>query len=177
MMSRVMTSGALRQAVAVCGALAIIVGCEARSQTTSTDPDPIVLEDGSGLPEIEIDRVSDELRDVVRPDRRADPDSTDSALVFNNPRRHVTWVYCVAYNGAGAAIGRARLRIPGNGVRFVFASDMAAGQDFVGSATCAARSRVVPSLFIVGGGLTDAKALVNHGWDQTRIRFPVVAAF
>lgn len=49
--------------------------------------------------------------------------------------------------------------------------------DFVGSATCAARSRVVPSLFIVGGGLTDAKALVNHGWDQTRIRFPVVATF
>lgn len=176
MLSKVMTSGTLRQAAAVCGALAVIVGCEARSQPAATDPDPIVLEDASGLPEIEIDRISDELRDVVRPDRR-DPDSTDSALVFNNPRRHVTWVYCVAFNGAGAAIGRARLRIPGNGVRFAFASDIAGGQDFVGSATCAARSRVVPSLFIVGAGLTDAKALVNHGWDQTRIRFPVVAAF
>lgn len=177
MLKRVLLTRALRQTIAACGAVAVIVGCEAQSQTnTSGDPDPIVLEDATGLSEVEIDRISDQLRDVIRPDQR-DPDSTDSALVFNNPRRHVTWVYCVAYNGSGNPIGRTRLRVPGNGVRFVFASDMAAGQDFVGSATCAARSRVVPSLFIVGGGLTDAKALVNHGWDQTRIRFPVVASF
>ncbi len=137
--------------------------------------EPIELTDAAALPEIEVDRTTDQLRDVIRP--VPDPDSTNTALVFNNPRRFDTWVYCVAYDGNGQPVGRARLRVPGNGVRFVFASDMADGRDFVGSAACASRSRVIPSAFIVGGGLTDARAVVNHGWDHTRIRFPVVATF
>ena len=97
--------------------------------------------------------------------------------MFTNPRGQETLVYCVALDADGRALGRARVRVPAQGLRFMLASDLASGVDFIGSAECRSRDRVIPSAFVLGPGLSDATARVNHAWDETRIRFPVIASF
>lgn len=62
-------------------------------------------------------------------------------------------------------------------IRLILASDLSRGGDFVGSATCKARNRVIPSSFIVGPGLSDGPVRLHHGWDSTEMNFPIVATF
>ncbi len=124
---------------------------------------------------VEVIRLEPELRDMLKIDR--DIDVIDTALVFNNPRSRRTLVACVGYNANGRALGRAYTVVPPNGVRFMRASDISDGRDFLGSARCKARNRVIPSSFIVGVGFSDAPVNVVHGWDHTAIRFPIVASY
>lgn len=124
---------------------------------------------------VEVVRLEPELRDMLKIDR--DVDVIDTALVFNNPRARRTLVACVGYNANGRALGRAYTVVPPNGVRFIRASDISDGSDFLGSAQCKARAAIIPSSFIVGVGFSDAPASVVRGWDNTAIRFPIVASY
>lgn len=125
--------------------------------------------------EVDAGRDADELRAVLK--THPDVDSTDTALVFNNPTAHRVWVRCAAFSGNGRILGGSALAIPANGVRFIFASDIARNRDFIGSAQCGATARVIPSSFILGSGLTDAPTSGGPTWHGNRIRFPIVASF
>jgi len=74
-----------------------------------------------------------------------DVDVVDTALVFNNPRNHKTLIAWVGYNANGRALGRAYTVVPANGVRFIRASDISNGRDYLGSASCKARARLIPA--------------------------------
>ena len=157
-------------AVAVCSLL-FTMSSYAASGAAVADAVPI---DGEGIG-VEVTRLEPELMDMLKMDR--DIDVIDTALIFNNPRGKRTLVTCVGYSANGRALGRAFTVVPANGVRFIRASDISDGRDFLGSARCEARYRVVPSSFIVGVGFSDAPARVVHGWDNTSIRFPIVASY
>ncbi|HEC15191.1 MAG TPA: hypothetical protein ENI99_01245 [Sedimenticola sp.] len=135
----------------------------------------IQLSEQAAVAEIEIDRGPEELQAVLRP--RPDLDTTDTALVFNNALHKTAVVRCVAFGANGHALGRVRIKIPGNGLRFIRASDLANGLDFIGSARCSARGKIVPSAFIVGRILTDTPAKAAFDWPVTRMRFPAIATF
>ncbi len=124
---------------------------------------------------VEITRGSEDLKAVLAP--RPDLDSVDTVMVFTNPRGSDTWVVCAGHNANGQGVGRARTRVPAHGVRLIFASDLSNGRDYIGSAICKARSRVVPSAFIIGADLSDAPARVSNGWSESQINFPVVATY
>ena len=132
-----------------------------------------VADDVNLVPEVTRDAV--DIRAVLMP--RPELDTVDTALVFTNPRDTATLVVCAGRDAQGRGVGRARTKVPAHGVRLLFASDLSAGRDYVGSATCKARSRVIPSAFVVGVQLSDAPATVNHGWQDSQINFPIVATF
>ncbi|MCH9672043.1 MAG: hypothetical protein K0U93_11405 [Gammaproteobacteria bacterium] len=125
--------------------------------------------------DVDVGRDADQLRAVLKP--IPDIDTTNTALVFNNPTAGVVWVRCAAFSGNGRILGGAALAIPANGVRFIYASDLADGRDFIGSAQCRSNNRVIPSAFILGSGLTDAPTLGGPTWQGNRMRFPIVASF
>ncbi len=126
--------------------------------------------------EVEINRDAGDLRRYldVRPD---DVDVTDTVLVFTNVGT-ATHVTCIGYDKNGHRVGRARTRIPQNGLGFLLASDISNGRDFIGHVGCATDGRVIPSAFLVGaGGVTHLSArggLFDH---SQRIRVPVVVTF
>jgi len=146
-------------------ALGICVPASAQQLAVADDVDMIP----------EVTRDASDIRVVMVP--RPDLDTVDTALVFTNPRDTPTLVVCAGRNAQGRGIGRAKTKVPAHGVRLLLASDLSAGRDYVGSATCKARSRVIPSAFVVGAQLSDAPATVNHGWQDSQINFPIVATF
>ena len=123
----------------------------------------------------EVVRGEIDMRDVMRP--HPDTDVLDTALVFTNPHGKRTVVACTAVNANGQRIGRAFAVVPPRGLRFILASDIANDQDFVGSAICRSRSRLIPSAFVLGAGFSDAPTNIVEGWDRTSMRFPVVASY
>ena len=130
--------------------MAMALAAPVSAEETPTRDQPV-------LNEIEVTHSVNELEAVLR--RHPDIDVTDTALVFNNALRRTTVVRCVAFGRNGRPLGRVRTKVPGNGLQFILASDLADGLDFIGSARCWARGRVVPSAFIVGPGmLTDTPA-------------------
>jgi hypothetical protein len=149
------------------------------AQSSNADDQAIAADavkiDGAEDLGVQITRSATELQDMLKIDR--DVDVIDTALIFNNPRGHRTLVACVGYNANGRALGHAFAVVPANGVRFIRASDISNGRDFIGSAQCKARARVIPSSFIVGVGFSDAPARVVNGWDNSSIRFPIVASY
>ena len=102
-----------------------------------------------------------------------DPDFLDTVLVFHNSSTTTALVGCAAVSANGRGLGRGYVKIPGNGVRHLLASDLSNDVDFVGSAACRFRGgRVIPSAFVVApAGITDAKTAARG----TRIKFPIVA--
>ncbi len=140
---------------------------------------PVAAAEEAALPieqiavvEVEVSRDAAELQALLRP--RPDADRFNTVLAFNNSLGLPAVVRCVAYGIDGRPLGRTRVKVPGNGLRFVLASDFAHGRDFVGSARCSSAGRVVPAAFIVGQVLTDTPASSVLGWPGTKIRFPVV---
>ena len=123
----------------------------------------------------EISRSDADLCDVLVP--RPDRDTVDTALVFTNPRGAATWVVCAGHNANGRGVGRAKTLVPAHGVRLIFASDLSNGRDYIGSAACKSRSRIVPSAFIIGADLSDAPARTSNGWSESQINFPIVATY
>ncbi|MCP4040239.1 MAG: hypothetical protein GY733_25060 [bacterium] len=132
-----------------------------------------LAEELEGIEEVEISREVDELPNDVEP---ADPDVANTALVFTNMSRVTTWVKCVGYNMNGEPIGRTATVLPPLGLRYVRASDISNGVDFIGQVQCAARGRVVGSVVFVGPGLTDLP-VHNGAPGHRRIRFPLVAHY
>ncbi len=125
-------------------------------------------------PEVEIDR--DSLARDLRP--RPDDDTVDTALVFTNLGTGHRVAKCIGFDEWGRAVGRVRFRIPSRGLRYVLASDLSQGADFVGRVNCKADGRVFGSGFLLGAQLTDVPALNHHrGFQSSQIDFPVVATF
>lgn len=130
---------------------------------------------GDGDIGIEIARDAAEMRDSMRP--QADVDVLNTALVFNNPRGHRALIVCKAKNGNGEKLGRAFTVVPAGGVRIILASDLSDGEDFIGSAICYARSRIIPSAFVLGNAFSDAPTRTNRRRNVTTLRFPIVASY
>jgi len=154
--------------------LATVLGASvATAQTktrTITSTAALSTDDG-----VEIVRDGIELRDELLP-RDIDHDIADTALVFTNLGGRVSRVRCVAYDANGQPIGRAWLRVPALGVRFMLASDMANGSDFIGHAQCGALNAVRGTAVFLGGGVTDLPSMQPRRFDG-RIRFPLVATY
>ncbi len=153
-------------------ALATLLAAPALAQELSAKP-ATTAADGP-----EIVRDASDLVDVVRPDIE-DKDVTDTVFVFTNRAPRADRVKCVAFNKNGRAVGRAWLRVPGLGLRYAFASDVANDLDFVGQVQCYVGSDVIGSaLLLAAGELTDLPtdngAMTNVG---RRILFPVAATY
>jgi hypothetical protein len=132
------------------------------------------------IAEVEIDREIDTLPDDI--EHPSDPDVADTALVFTNLGRHRAAVKCVGFDKNGTPIGRTTTRIPAMGVRYVLASDISNGVDFIGQVQCARHGRVIGSVIFIGPGITDLPVLnrLNRGnqhSSRNRIQFPLVAHY
>ena len=82
---------------------------------------------------------------------------------------------CLARNDDGETIGRARIVVPGGGLRYLRASDLSDGADFVGSALCKSAARVDATAMLFGVGVSD---LPSRSVRRGKVhRFPLVAAY
>jgi hypothetical protein len=124
---------------------------------------------------VDVARGIDTLPDEIEPTPQ-DSDVADTALVFTNMSRSTTAVKCVAFNKNGRPIGRTRTVVPPLGLRYVLASDMSNGVDFVGQVQCAPRGRIVGSVVFIGPAVTDLP-VHNGKLGESRIRFPLVAHY
>jgi len=122
--------------------------------------------------EVEIARELDTLPSDIAP---PDLDVTDTVLLFTNFNNYDDAVICVGFDRNGTPIGRTLTRIPRLGVRYVLASDISNGLDFIGHVQCAKHGRVEGTALFIGPGVTDLPVL-NRGV-KNRIRFPVVAHY
>ena len=123
-------------------------------------------------------RSETELRAEVRQAIERDTDVANTALVFNNTTNEDASVLCRAYGANGELLGRRFARVPARGVRYLRASDLSSGADFVGSAVCASRSRVAASaVFLAPGSITNLDVIQAGPWDAHNIRFPLIATY
>ena len=125
---------------------------------------------------IEITRDAAELPNELRPRPPEDADVADTALVFTNEGGSAARVRCAGFNKNGYAVGRAWVAIPARGLRYVLASDLSRGRDFVGQVQCSAPVQVKGSAVFLGPDLTDLPAFQVRG-NFGRLRFPVVATY
>jgi hypothetical protein len=124
---------------------------------------------------VEITRDADALRDELHP-RPMDHDVADTALVFTNFANSAQRALCVAYDKNGQPVGRAWTRVPPLGLRYILASDLSDGADFVGHAQCGASRHLKATSVFLGPGITDLpvhQPRVAYG----RIQFPLVATY
>lgn len=127
----------------------------------------------------EIVRDAATLVDVVRP-HPDDPDVTDTVLIFTSKSQSRGRALCKAFDKNGNTVGRAWLQVPGRGLRFALASDIANDLDFVGSVQCWASTNLIGSAVLLAAGeLSDLP--VENGRFRTergrRVLFPVVATY
>ncbi len=127
---------------------------------------------------IDMGRDEVELRVDVKAAVDRDTDVANTALVFNNAGRKDTTVTCTAYGSNGDVLGRGRTRVAAQGVKYIRASDLSNGVDFIGSALCKARGRiVVSSVFLAPGAITNLDVKTRNGKRWTRVRFPLIASY
>lgn len=153
----------------VCAALAAPVQAGPAKQAAALDAVP-----DEEAPEIERDALDLQARLRERP---TDRDSVDTALVFTNPGGDVAWVKCAGFDDRGRFVGAARTRVPIRGLRYLRASDVAGGRDFVGHVLCRSRGAVIGSAVLVGAGLTDLDVQQRGAARRTLLRFPLVASY
>ena len=121
--------------------------------------------------EVEIDNDPDLLTDELRD---PDPDIADTFMIFTSQHGRRAIVRCVARDKNGVVVGRSLTRVPAHGLRYVRASQMSNGVDFIGSVNCRTRGRVIPTTVFLGPvQITDLKAR-RVGY---RLNFPVVAHY
>lgn len=186
-----MTQNPLRTAILLVFAIALLCAPAAFAQ--------LDVDAGEGdVPDIESpvrDRISkhdlrDEIRDIeivtisreidtlpteIEP-QPEDPDLADTALVFTNMSRRNAGVVCVGFNKNGEPVGRTATRIPPLGLRYILASDISDGVDFIGQVQCSPHGRVVGSVVFIGPAVTDLPVR-NGKLGKSRIRFPLVAHY
>ena len=130
------------------------------------------------IEEVDIGREEVQLRADITDAIERDTDVANTALVFNNSGRIATVVYCTAFAGNGDVLGRGKTRVPARGVKYLRASDLSDGVDFVGSAVCKARGRVTAtSVFLAPGAITDLDVKQRRQNRSTRMRFPLIASY
>ena len=161
-----MKSAILRASLLVFCSLGLAVPAGAQSLTDAGDS-AVLLDRGAG------DLLAD-LGDSTHLDR----DIADTVLVFNNRTGRRAGVWCAAYDADGNILGRADTYVPGNGLRYLRASDLSGGVDFVGSAVCKARGRLEGSVvFLAPSAITSLKVRQHERRGVTHFRFPLVASY
>jgi hypothetical protein len=139
---------------------------------------PAGLAGAQEVAQIDDARDEVELKADIRNAIERDIDVANTALVFNNASRRATVVHCTAYSANGEALGKKIARVPALGVRYIRASDLSGGADFVGSALCKARGSVVGSaVFLAPGSITNLDILRKKRKKTTWMRFPLVATY
>ena len=87
-------------------------------------------------------------------------------------------VSCVAIDGNGNILGRGYTVVPSNGLRYLRASDLSNGIDYVGSALCKADGRAEASaVFLAPSAITSLKVRQRGRRGGMLFRFPVVASY
>ncbi|MDP6377344.1 MAG: hypothetical protein QF515_18855 [Pseudomonadales bacterium] len=126
----------------------------------------------------DIDRDGDALRDELslRPDDR---DITDTAVVATNTSSQPAVMICAAFDSNGHKLGAASMRVPAKGLRYVRASDLSNGIDYVGQVKCRTGNHGIHgSVFLMGpGGTTDMPVLQRGVNGSKHIVAPVTASF
>lgn len=101
--------------------------------------------------EVLVERDGVELRERLA--MPPDVDVFDSAIVFSNTSNVRAAVACRGFDHDGAGVGRIRVVVPPNGLRFALTSDLADGDDFLGRVVCTtANLGVIGSAYLLGGG-------------------------
>ena len=99
------------------------------------------------------------LRQAIEP---APAPHIDTVLVFTNLGNSDLVVGMKAWTSSGEAVGSKQVKVPGNGLAYVLASELAEEngvEHFVGKVEARAAGRVTGSALLVGGPLTDLPAL------------------
>ena len=125
---------------------------------------------------IEITRDAESLRDYINT-HPVDVDRVNTALIFTNVSQRKLRVGCVAYNQHGRAIDRGWVAVAPNGMRFILASEVAGGRDFVGNVKCKSGGRVIGSAVLLAPGLTDLPVEQHQHEGNSHLRFPIIAAY
>lgn len=135
---------------------------------------PVEAEESVNL----IERGSADLLADLEDATHLDADVADTALVFTNGGGNRAGVWCRAHDTDGNVVGRADTYVPSNGLRYLRASDLSGGVDFVGSAVCKARGRVEGSVvFLAPSAITSLRVKQHVRRGVTHIRFPVIASY
>ena len=127
---------------------------------------------------VDIDRDGMALRAEldVRPDDR---DTTDTAIIASNTSGRPARVICTAFDANGNRLGTAGMRVPGKGLRYLRASDLANGVDYVGQVRCrSGNASIQGSALLVGaGGITDLPVVQHSVNGSKHIVATVTASF
>lgn len=130
------------------------------------------------LSEVDIGRLEIELRTDITDAVERDTDVVNTALVFHNSGIRDAAVRCVGYGANGEVLGRGMTRVPAKGVRYLRASDLSDGVDFVGSALCKANGNVVATaVFLAPGAITDLDVQQRPRRRRSHMRFPLIASY
>lgn len=122
----------------------------------------------------EIERDAGELENLISDP--IEPPGVETALVFSNPGDGPRVVVCRARNAQGRPVGAAAVRVPGNGVRHLLASDLSGGMAFAGQVRCVSPRPLAASGFAASGPrLTDVPVHVDRRPDAIHYGFPIVA--
>ncbi len=127
---------------------------------------------------VEIIRDAIELRGILET-RPLDLDITDSVLVFTNTGPVPVRIDCIAFDHNGARVGRAWLRVPKRGLRFVTASDISNNADFIGLSQCSTGGHATKgSAFLLGpDGVTNLPVEQVSIGGRLHIQVPVTATY
>ncbi len=111
--------------------------------------------------------------------RRPDRDTTDTAVIASNSGDKAALVVCNAANANGRVLGRAAMRVPAGGLRFLRASDIANGADYVGQVRCKSRSAHVTgsAILVAPSGFTSLRVRQRYVDGVLHIQAPVTASF
>ena len=75
-------------------------------------------------------------------------------------------------------IGRTATAVPANGLRYIRASDLANGRDFIGSARCWTGGDIIATaVFLAPGAVTSLDVEQHRHPLKGRVRFPLVASY
>lgn len=125
----------------------------------------------------DIERAVDSLRDRIEQPPRPDVDVADTAIILTNLGNRVAPAICAAFDYDGNPIGRARLRVPALGLRWLLASDISGDKDFIGSAHCFVTGHVAGSAIFLGPSITDLPVRQANVEGAFRLAVPVVVHY
>ena len=128
------------------------------------------------VPEIDVERDGEALRDEIRP-RPVETDIADTALVFTSHAADVVRVKCVARDQSGTVVGRIVTRLPAHGLRYIRASDFSDGRDFVGHADCKSDGRITATGMLFGVEITDLPTKSRRRGRGMVHEYPLIATY
>lgn len=123
--------------------------------------------------EVEVDRPISELDPRPVPPITPDTDAFDTAIVLTSYQDDRQLVRCAAFDADGNAVGRTLTKVPGHGVRLLFASDLANDTDYIGKVTCASRGDVAATAYLVGAVFSDLDVFNQTERSGSFIRIPL----